>query len=147
MCRWHSVRVCLFGHSDESEAPVQRDGLCPLSAEVQELRSALRRLASRVMWHARERISARTSGTSPDPLKKVSTEVQTEEKKLQEQYEEFMIESPESRTNKVKESTALKDSEGTLGSSITDNESEFQSAQSSAAEEKNSAGTVREVHD
>ena len=83
----------------------------------------------------RGRISSRISGTSPDPLKKVSTEVQTEEKKLQEQYKEFMIESPEIRTDKVKESTALKDSEGTLESGITDNEKEFQSSQLSATEE------------
>ena len=87
MCRWHSVGACWFGHSDESEALVQRDGLFALSAEVQELRSALRRLASHVMWHngavvgsqqepAKERSSARTSGTTPSSVRQATGGVQ-----------------------------------------------------------------------
>ena len=116
MCRWHRVGVCRLGHSDESGAPAQCDGLCALSAEVQELRSALRRLAAHVMWHS-------------------GTEVQTEEKNSQEQYEESMIESPESRTDEVIANTVLNESKATLESSITDTESEYQSAQFSATEE------------
>ena len=87
MCRWHRVGACRFGHSDEAEAPVQRDGLRALSTEVQELRSALHRLASHVMWHngavvgsqqepTGERSSARTSGTTPSLVHQATGGVQ-----------------------------------------------------------------------
>ena len=91
-------------------------------------------LAAAVMW----RTGIPVVQLLPDPLKKVSTEVQTEEKNSQEQHEESMIESLESRADKEMATTALNDSKATLESSITDNELEFLSAQSCAAEEKNS---------
>ena len=87
MCRWHRVGACRFGHSDESELHVQHDGLRALSTEVQELRSALRRLAAHVMWHngavvgsqqkpTGERSSARTSGTTPSLVHQTTRGVQ-----------------------------------------------------------------------
>ena len=87
MCRWHRVGACRFGHSDESELPVQHDGLGALSVEVQELRSGLRRLAAHVVWHnaavvgsqqepAGERSSARTSGTTPSSAHQATGGVQ-----------------------------------------------------------------------
>ena len=87
MCRWHRVGACGFGHSDESELHVQHDGLRALSTEVQELRSALRRLAAHVMWHngavvgsqqkpTGERSSARTSGTTPSSVHQATSGVQ-----------------------------------------------------------------------
>ena len=64
-----------------------RDGLRALSTEVQELRSALRRLASHVMWHngavvgsqeepTGDRSCARTSGTTPSSVHQATGGVQ-----------------------------------------------------------------------
>ena len=82
-CRWHRVGACRFGHSDESELHVQHYGLRALSTEVQELRSALRRLAARngaVVGSQQEptgeRSSARTSGTTPSSVHQTTGGVQ-----------------------------------------------------------------------
>ena len=88
---------------------VQHDGLRVLSAEVQELRSALRRLAAHVMWHNAavvgsqkepvvERSSARTSGTTPSSVDQATNGVQR-------------VTSPQKATSNMKHSGGVDDSD------------------------------------
>ena len=103
-----------------TDLEAERDRLRKMLEHVSQACSTERAFFScSVMWHS-------------------GTEVQTEERNSQEQCEEFTTESAKSRADKVKETTALNDSERTLESNTTDTKSEIQSAQSSEAEEKNS---------
>ena len=84
----------------------------------------------------RERESERAGERVREQESKGSDESKRERER-EEQSEEFMTESPESRADKLKETTAWNDSKGTLESSNTDTKSELP-AHFSAAEEKNS---------